>query len=341
MKFQEREAVQIENDQIRVTVLREGGHIAEILHKASGVSPLWIPPWPSVEPSTYQAVLHPEYGANTESKLLSGIMGHNLCLDVFGPPSPAEAAAGLSVHGESSVVPYQIDANRTSLQAMAELPLASLRIRRTLRFLPDGDTIEVSEALDNLSATDRPIAWTQHVTLGPPFLERGVTQIKIAPERSRTFEGDFGDVNLKPATDFEWPNAPRLTSGVIDLSSFTDAKNSSNYTAHLLDRTSSEAYFSVYSPTSGVHLQYRWQRADFPWLGLWEENCQRPTPPWNARTVALGLEFGVSPFPETRREMIDRGALFGVPSYRWIAAQSRLEVKYRISIRRGDFASTS
>jgi hypothetical protein len=70
MMFHGREAVQLENDRIRVTVLREGGHIAEVLHKASGVNPLWVPPWPSIEPSTYQAAQHPEYGTNTESKLL-------------------------------------------------------------------------------------------------------------------------------------------------------------------------------------------------------------------------------------------------------------------------------
>ncbi|MBV9308119.1 MAG: hypothetical protein JOZ45_18380, partial [Acidobacteriaceae bacterium] len=79
MKFQGHEAVQLENDQIRITVLREGGHLAEVLHKASGVNPLWVPPWPSIEPSTYQAAMHPEYGGNSESKLLCGIMGHNLC----------------------------------------------------------------------------------------------------------------------------------------------------------------------------------------------------------------------------------------------------------------------
>jgi Domain of unknown function (DUF4432) len=339
MKFEGREAVQIENDQIRVIVLREGGHLAEILQKASGVNPLWIPPWPSIEPSTYQAAQHPEYGNNAESQLLSGIMGHNLCLDAFGPPSPEEAAAGLSVHGESSVVPYQIDSDRTGLQATAELPLAGLRIRRTVRLTPGGDTIEISETLDNRSATDRPIAWTQHVTLGPPFLEHGATRIQIPAERSRTFEGDFGEVNLRPATDFVWPKAPRPSGEVIDLSLFTNEARSSNYTAHLLDRTSPEAYFSAYSPSSNVHLQYRWQRADFPWLGLWEENRQRLTPPWNGRTVALGLEFGVSPFPETRRAMVDRHALFGVPSYRWIPAQSRLEVRYQISIRLGGFDS--
>jgi hypothetical protein len=334
MKFQEREAVQLENDQIRVTVLQEGGHIAEVLHKASGMNPLWIPPWPSIEPSAYQAALHPEYGGDTESKLLCGIMGHNLCLDVFGPPSTEEAAAGLNVHGESSVVRYRIDSDESRLQAVAELPLAGLRISRTLR-LAGGDTAEVSETVDNLSATDRPIAWTQHVTIGPPFLQHGLTRIEIPAERSRTFENDFGEVNLKPGTDFRWPKAPGLHGEVVDLSVFSNAEKSSNYTSHLMDRSSAEAYFSVYSPASNVRLEYRWQRADFPWLGIWEENRQRSTAPWNGRTMALGLEFGVSPFPETRRSMIDRGKLFDVPTYCWIAAQSSLTVNYQISIRLG------
>src|SRR5947209_19050495 len=93
--YRGRRATSIENDRHRVTVLHEGGHIAEILDKESGVNPLWSPPWPSIAPSTYDPVRHPEYGSDSESKLLCGIMGHNLCMDIFGPPSPQEAAAGL------------------------------------------------------------------------------------------------------------------------------------------------------------------------------------------------------------------------------------------------------
>src|ERR1041385_3487157 len=105
--YRNRQAVQMENDALRVTVLLEGGHIAELLHKATGVNPLWTPPWPSIEPSSYQATKHPEYGVNAESKLLAGLMGHNLCMDIFGGPSEEEAAAGIAVHGEASVAPYK------------------------------------------------------------------------------------------------------------------------------------------------------------------------------------------------------------------------------------------
>ena len=57
---------------------------------------------------------------------------------------------------------------------------------------------------------------------------------------------------------------------------------------------------------------YVWKRADFPWTGIWEENHSRRNPPWNGKTLTRGMEFGVSPMPESRREMIDRRSLFGV-----------------------------
>ena len=40
------------------------------------------------------------------------------------------------------------------------------------------------------------------------------------------------------------------------------------------------------------------------------------------------MEFGVSPLPESRRAMIDRGTLFGVPTYRWIPARGGVDVEY-------------
>src|SRR6266849_5753424 len=97
--YRNRRAATIENAALRVTVLEEGGHIAEVFDKATGVNPLWTPPWPSIEPSTYDRARHPEDGDGADARLLAGIMGHNLCLDIFGGPSADEAAAGLSVHG--------------------------------------------------------------------------------------------------------------------------------------------------------------------------------------------------------------------------------------------------
>jgi hypothetical protein len=56
--------------------------------------------------------------------------------------------------------------------------------------------------------------------------------------------------------------------------------------------------------------------------------------PWNGRTMTRGMEFGVSPFPETRRQMIERGTLFDTPCYRWIEARGELTVRYHAAIGR-------
>src|SRR5689334_7903283 len=122
MLYRNRRAVRIEDDAVVVTVSVEGGHIAELIEKGSGVNPLWSPPWPSIEPSTWSAAKHPGYGDNSESKLLSGILGHNLCLDIFGPPSEDEYAAGVTVHGEASTASYDIEAEDKRLSARAHLP---------------------------------------------------------------------------------------------------------------------------------------------------------------------------------------------------------------------------
>ena len=45
-------------------------------------------------------------------------------------------------------------------------------------------------------------------------------------------------------------------------------------------------------------------------------------------TITRGMEFGVSPFPETRQAMVERGRLFDTPGFRWIPAGSQVSVEY-------------
>jgi len=309
-RYRGRRATSIENEFVRVTVLDEGGHIAEILDKQSGVNPLWTPPWGSIEPSTYDPRKHPEYGADAESKLLSGIMGHNLCMDIFGGPSAEEAAAGLTVHGEASVAKWFVTAGNTGLTQEARLPQAQLRVVRSIDL--DHRTVNVIETVENESATDRPIAWTEHVTLGPPFLEKGATEFRAPVTKSLVLEEGNGD-----------------------LERYTDAPVSGGFSTHLIDPARGWAFFVAWSPGSQVALGYVWRRADFPWLGVWEENHSRSGAPWNGRTLTRGMEFGASPVAETRRQMIERGSLFGVPAFRWIQARARVEVRYFAAIHGG------
>jgi hypothetical protein len=327
--FKGRRAATIENDVLRVTVLREGGHIAEVFDKRAGVSPLWIPRWETHEPSAFSKTHSDEFGPGDDAKLLAGIMGHNLCLDIFGGPSREESAAGLTVHGEGSVDNYEMTQGPKELKAQLTLTLAQLEFSRVIQL--QLDRIRILESIRNLSAIDRPLAWTQHVTLGRPFLDPATTEFRVSMTRSVVAAIDPGnDAYLKLGKEFEWPLAPDVDGGYADLRRMKTDAPASSYTAHLADPGREHAYFVAHSPEFNLAFGYIWKRADFPWLGIWEENCSRQGVPWRGQEVTRGMEFGVSPFPETRREMVERNKLFATPTYRWIPGLGRLEAEYWI-----------
>jgi hypothetical protein len=331
--YRQRRATVIENRQLRVTVLREGGHIAEVFDKGAGVNPLWTPGWPSIEPSSFDARKPHSYGTGIDAKLLAGIMGHNLCLDIFGGPSDEEAAAGLTPHGEGPVAPYEISESDGALICRARFPLAQMQFERRIQL--EESSIRIRETIESFSPCDRAVGWTQHVTLGPPFLERGITQFRASATRSKVFDTAFGVADyLTRSAEFDWPMAPRVDGSLADLRILNNASVSSAYTAHLMDPKQTHAFFVAFAPAFELAFGYAWKRADFPWMGIWEENHSRTHAPWNGQELTRGMEFGVSPMPESRRSMVDRGRLFGVPTYRWIPAMSRVDVEYWIVSRR-------
>jgi hypothetical protein len=332
--YRNRRAVALSNEHIEMIVSVEGGHIAAIRDKASGVNPLWSPPWPSIEPSTYDPAKHPEYGPRSDGKLLCGILGHNVCLDLFGGPSEEEAAAGMTAHGEAPVNRYQINVEGDTLIARTRLESSGLAFERHIRLPAGARKAEITETVENLACWDRPIAWTQHVTVGPPFLECGKTEFRASATKSKVAENDFagGKGYMKIGAEFNWPLVPTLDGGTRDMRVFPADAVSAGFSTHLMDPSRATAYFLAWSPTSKLALAYEWKQRDFPWLGIWEENHARTNGPWNGQALTRGMEFGVSPFSETRRQMIDRHTLFGVPCYRWAPARGRITVAYSIRL---------
>ena len=325
-RYRGRRAASIENESLRVTILREGGHVAEIFDKATGVNPLWTPPWPTIEPSEFGPAHAGIYGTGSDARLLAGIMGHNLCLDIFGPPSEEEERVGLTAHGEGSIAAYDFDVSGQSIVARTHLPIAGLEFQRRIE-LRDR-IVAFSETLTNVSGSERAIGWTQHVTLGPPFLARGLTEFRASAGRSKVFETQFGaDDYLVEGAEFEWPLAPMRDGGDADLRTFNHMTRSSAYTAHLMNAAPS-AWFVAFSHALHLAFGYMWNSADFPWMGIWEENHSRTTSPWSGITMTRGMEFGLSPIPETRQAMTARGVLFGVPAFRCIGSRESITVDY-------------
>ena len=318
-----------------ISVLAGGGHICELnLNACDRVNPLWRPQWATIDPFKYTLAKHArKYGPPPDGRLLSGIAGHSLSFDHFGPPSLEETAAGLTTHGEAPVLMWnlqrQTQSPRPQLQYGLTLP-AGIAFRRNLTLDPVNPVLYCEEEAVNLGSYDRPISWNQHVTFGPPFLEAETTWFDLPATRAKVCPASYSPrFSLRPDVEFTWPNAPTKTGKRVNLRTMP-AHQYGHYTAQLLSPELAIGFIAACNPRLKLLVVYAFRRADFPWVGNWEERYNRTPAPWRGRTFCRGLEFSTTPFAVPRRQTIDQGPLFGEPTYRWLPAKSKVQVRFLI-----------
>ncbi|MBI1786211.1 MAG: hypothetical protein HYR60_01505 [Acidobacteria bacterium] len=338
-KFHGRDAWVLDNGLLRVSLLRGGGHIAEIRLISSGplksVNPMRVPHYPTIDPHQYDPAKHDLlYGASPHRWLSSGYMGHLLCFPFYGPPSSEdEVRAGLGNHGEAPIVEWRMSKvdrrpDGVTFWYAASLEKTQYRVERAVT-LPRGlRQVRVEEWVENLAPFDRPMMWMQHATFGPPFVEPGRTYLDASATRGLVGAGRTG--SLKADSPVNWPEGVSSDGRPADLRVFQSQPNSGTYYALLLDRSRSHQFFTLYHSGYRVLAGYVFPAEGNPWLADWQENKSNTTPPWNGQVVARGLEFGSSPFAEGLRKSVERGSLLDVPAYRWIGAHQRLKTEFTI-----------
>lgn len=337
-----RKAWEFDNDAIRLTLTAGGGHIASLLLDGGPqVNPLWLPIWKTIEPWQYK----PSHAARYSNKLLGSLLGHNLCLGCFGGPSPEEAKVGMSCHGEAPVARWtkhsaKVGATGMTFQCGCELPEAGMTLTRTISAKRGRNVIRVAETIRNNTRCDTPYTQCEHVTMGPPFLEKGVTVFDTPATKCHTFPGQFGTTQrFSPNTSFQWPNGPGIRGRNVDLRTIAkEDRASSDYTTQLIDPRRDDAWFSAFNPKLGMVVAYVWKRADFPWLGNWEENYGRKELPWAGKSLTRGMEFANSPFPMSLRSQVDMGTFHNQPTFRWLPARGKVTVEYDILVAMVPFA---
>ncbi len=338
-KWNGREAYTLQNDLVQMVTLPGGGHIAGFQFLAGTglpvLNPLWVPPWKSMEPYQYRAEKHAAvYGPINEGKLLSGIAGHNICLDYFGPPSEEEAAQGLSTHGEAPSARWQktrlrATSREVSLTLAVPLPVAGLRFSRELRLLRGESVAYFTETVTNEKKADHFFHWTQHVTLSPPFLGHDISRVSIPATRGRTGAGTYGGKEeLAPGRNFHWPFAPLQNGGSTDLTSPFAREGMGFIVSVLLNPRRQVQYIAALNQPNRLLLGYCFRRSDFPWVAVWEENQSRNVAPWNGRCQTRGLEFGSTPWPILRREAFAVSPLFDTPTFSIVPAKGKVTVNY-------------
>jgi hypothetical protein len=126
--------------------------------------------------------------------------------------------------------------------------------------------------------------------------------------------------------EFEWPNVAGPGGATVSLREFRAVPGGQAYTPVLADLSQTSSWFTVYNREYPLLIGYLFPTADHPWIIDWQNQPQAATTAGTAR----GIEFGTSPFDEGLRRSVERGQLFGVPTYKFIAAKQRLSTTFTI-----------
>jgi hypothetical protein len=316
--FEEQEAFLLSNGTLELTVLQRGSAFTHVtlVDDSAKLSPLWDP---------YRMARE----AGETPKPGSG-QGHFICVDGFGAVSPQEKAAGLPFHGEAhgstfEVKAYAKDGSTTTLSLTTKLPITQELFTRTVRMVDGENVIYVQSELESLLRFDRPACWAEHVTIGPPFLDPGVTVVDMSALRGMTRPYDDDNRGLPhrlPASkEFNWPEAPGVNTPTVNLRNTPAEPGSLDHSTCLMDATRHWEFVTMLNPRKRLLLGYLFSPQEYPWTQNWEFY------PLNKRS-AHGLEFSTQPFDVPRYEVVQLNSMFGAPVYRWLPALATIESRF-------------
>ena len=325
-----RAAMTLTNGMVEATLLAGGGHLARYGfaagHGPSQENVLWEAPWKTADPGSVEhAAIVEEFDDPTAGRFLASYTGHALCLDGFGPASAAEAAVGVSLHGEAPNRVWTFTKQHPSAASgVVELPVAGLRVERQFSLLADESVLRVEESVTNLRATSRALHWVQHATFGAPMFTRGA-RTTASVQDGITWPLDYDGCNLLTRdARFTWPYAPGKNGGRVDLRELF-AQRRSGFVAAVQQAAGREhGFIAVSHAELGLTVGYLFRAEHFPWVTLWEENCARRAAPWLGEVQARGMEFGTTPLGLGNEAVDAQGPLLGKSTSRKIGAHETL-----------------
>jgi hypothetical protein len=314
------DAYMLSNDRLELTVVANGGAFANLVMKNDPrqLSPLWSP-------------ARMARAAGEQPRRVGSSLGHFVCVDGFGSSSPEEQKAGLPAHGEARNLPWEVrSSSRNSGTSTAvfsvTLPLVQEVFTRTVQMVDGENVIYVKSELENLMAFDRPVNWGEHATVSAPFLEPEVTVVDWPAVRSMTRPDPWiypEKFRFPPGKEFTWPIVTLRDGSIENIRTVPATLGVSDHTTNLMDPSRKHAYATVLNPKLRMIIGWVFKPDEYPWVQDWENY------PENGRVVR-GLEFATQPFDVPRHDAIQRNSLFGVPTYRWLPAKSKISSRFLI-----------
>jgi len=311
--FEDLPALVLSNDKVSLTVITEGGAMAEILlaDDKEKINPIWNPYWIAREAGL--------------SRPTSFSRGHFVCLDGFGPASAEERAAGLPFHGEADMLPWSLLSNQKtggtlSAAFSVTLPIAQETFSRTFHIVDGENIVWVDSAVTSLLSFDRPVFWAEHATIGAPFLEPGKVAVDMPVTKGKT-KMVPAQANpprqLRSFVDFTWPMAPAVDGSLFDVRTAPMKPNTTEHVTNLVDPSRRLGFVTALHPEKRLLIGWVFRREEYPWVQTW---LSYP----GTNRMARGLEFATQPFDLPRAEVLRNGPLFDSPVFRILPAKSTI-----------------
>ncbi|MFN7924580.1 MAG: hypothetical protein U0Q16_31045 [Bryobacteraceae bacterium] len=240
--------------------------------------------------------------------------GHFLCLDRWGAPSDSEKAAGMPFHGEASKVAWkQRGSSTTDADMSAQLPMARLSIRRTVKL--QGESALVSETVTNDAPLGRVYNMVQHPTIAPPFLDESV----LVDSNARQGFMQSSPMPNPEQPSVVWPQALR-DGAPVNMRHLTNDPEP-NVVSYVVDEA--WGWTTAVNPGQGVLLGYVWRTSEYPWFNAWRHVE-------NGKPAARGLEFGTTGLHQPYPILIRKGRIFGRPIFAFLDGAETQTREYQV-----------
>jgi hypothetical protein len=247
--------------------------------------------------------------------------GHFLCMGRWGAASEAEQRAGIPHNGEINTLNWKtlksptIVGDRIVAESECQEIKEQMKVSRKIELQKDGQSFLMTETATNTANLDRVYNFTQHPTIGAPFLSPSTL---IDCNATLGFDQRADYTNLEKS-EFTFPEG-HLTDGFADLRKVNDDRG--YVSTHIFNDTTKIGWVTATNPDQKLVLGYIFLTKEYPWLNLWHWKKDRAP-------FAHGLEFGTTGLGQPYKTLIDNCVTFhGRKSYEWIETGQSITKKY-------------
>jgi galactose mutarotase-like enzyme len=253
--YKDQEAVILENNELRATVLpRWGSKLASLVYKPLGFELLWQNPAEEYRDSSY--------GDPYELGEASGF--DEMFPTITRCFYEEEPWTGLEMpdHGEVWSIPWIYEIEGECLRLRVESVRFSYRIEKIVSL--SEEVLRCEYRVENPSQADFDFIWAAH-----PLFNTSPGMRLIVPEDLRTI------VNAVPSQRlggygrmYRFPNAEVQVRGRFDLSRVPE-KGGADYQKYWFVEKSSEGWCILHDPERMLNIGLAWPTGTVPYLGVW------------------------------------------------------------------------